>query len=277
MGNVSNDNMDIDGFFEDGIDPELEALPAQINWFRPVLMIVVILFAGWVITKFQTELEYFFSPTEPLELGAATDFADDPAQTKLSAIPHNRYVSISGIPTRGSLSCDPAVRYFKLVGEHIYVEEPAAEELSAIACRAKSKEANPKVNTAPMFSGAGRAVDFEQLGNRYNGFLTFYERSYEDRFCAIMTPAKQEARLKFLRQLLREQHKTEQGNYPTDGELKRLLAKERLCVRAVLIQAGEDPHSYWPYLAVCAVLVLIMVWNVFLLVQWTRRTIRLTR
>ncbi|MBH24114.1 MAG: hypothetical protein CMH57_06615 [Myxococcales bacterium] len=277
MGKVSDDKYDEGAFFDDGIDPELEALPTQINWFRPVLMIVVIFFAGWVVTKFQTELEYFFSSTEPIPLGAATDFADDPDQKKLTEIPHNRYVSIDGIPTRGSLSCDPAVRYFKLIGEHIYVEEPVEEELSAIACRARSKEANPKVNTAPIFSGAGRAVHFEQLGNRYNGFLTFYERSYEDRFCATMTPAKKEARLKFLRQLLREQIKAEKGNYPPDAEVERLLAGERLCVRAVLIQAGEAPHSFWPYLAVCIVLGLIILWNVYLLVTWTRRTIALTR
>lgn len=273
-----DDAFEDEAFFEDGVDPELERLPAHINWFRPVLMLCVIASAVWVMAKFQVELEYFFSSSEAVDAGDLTELASaasggTPAPDAKPDIPHNRLVRVSGLPTRVSISCDPAVRYFKLVGAPVYVELPMDDALSSIACRAKRKERTPKITEVPYYDGQGRALDFDKMGPRYSGLKQFYARAYKEPFCSDMTVAQREARAQEMRQVLREQYKEEHGDYPPDAELERLLAKETLCAKAFLIQTDKPPKTYWPYLAIFIVLSLIALWNVYLLIQWSRRTI----
>ena len=260
--------------FEDGIDPELEALPAQINWFRPILMIIVIIFAGWVATKFQSELTYFFSSSEPVAIDDVTEQADAINDIDL---PNNRYVSIRGFPTRSSLSCDPPISYFKLVGGQFYIERDIEVEMTPMACRTKRRERNPKVKALEHFQGSGRLISFDKLNKRYRGFMAFYENNYNDRFCAIMTDAKKKARLDFMTEINREKFKAERERYPSEAELKALMDSEPLCHKAYLIQADDDPMSFWPYFAVTLFLGALMLWNLFLLLRWTQRTITLMR
>ena len=104
---------------EEEIDPELLELAEpkrRKSILRPILFAAVIWFGISIIGDWQTELEYFVSSSEPVNVGAVQGFpderADDPNWTP--DIPHNRYVSVEGIPSRRAES--DRYRFFKLIG-----------------------------------------------------------------------------------------------------------------------------------------------------------------
>lgn len=258
----------------EGHDPDFDQLDANINWGRPALMLAVIAFAVYLGTQFTTEISYFFSSSEPIELGEVTEF---PERTRANPdnppeVPNNRYVSLSGIPTRPSISCNPPTRYFKLIGAHVYVEKRIDDKLSTMMCKAGKSERNPREGDDPIFfEGAGRAVSFAAMSKNYSNLKGFYERNYGELFCSSMTEAKREARVKLLRDMLREKHKLDHGSYPDDDTLEKLLAGETVCYNAYFIQAGQAPGDYWHYLLIYIVLGLIILWNISTIVRWARR------
>lgn len=259
----------------DPYDPEFEQLPTQINWTRPMVMLGVIGFAIYLGVQFMPQLKYALGDAEPQDLGDITEFPerarenpDDPP-----VVPHNRFVRVSGIPSRASISCNPPVRYYKLVGAHVYIEQRIEEgKLTELECKAGQSGRNPRDgDDLNYFEGTGRAVSFDRIGKNYNNLKGFYERSYGELFCSSMTEAKREARVKMLRQMLRETHKLEHGQYPDDETLEKLLADETICHDAYLIQADVSPSAYWHYLAIYVVLGLIILWSLGTITRWVRR------
>ncbi len=257
----------------EGADPQLASLSPPINWFRPVLMVAVIAFAVYLGTQFTTEIRYFFSDDAPVDIGDVTEFPERTSEGDRPVIPENRLVKVAGIPTRMSISCSPSMRYFKLVGAHVYVELPMDEDMSAIACKAEREKSSPEISKMQFYEGTGRAVSLGGTGKRYGNLKAFYERNYGELFCSSMTESRKEARLTMLRQMLRETNKTKEGKYPSDEEVERLLAGETLCHDAWLIQATTTPGVYWPYLLIYVVLALIILWNLFTLARWVRRNL----
>lgn len=253
-------------------DPELLQLRPRINWLRPFLMIAVIAFSALILQKFRPELEYFFSPAEPIALGDATDFPTR-AQTEPGWTPdlqHNRFVSLAGIPSRRTISCSPPTRYFKLVGSHLYVEEPLSDVENALECEKSKKD--PLGEDIDFFAGQGRLLSMDRVGVRYDGLKDFYEAKFGELFCDRLTPAKEQKRLEDLRQILRG-HLTEKFKRPpTDAELEEALKKERVCHNAWVVLADRPPATYWPYVALAAFLALISLWNVAMLIRWSIRT-----
>jgi len=258
---------------DDLIDPELERLRPQINWFRPFLMIGVIAGAVYGLTLFQTQLEYFLLDDEPINLGEVAEYptrlAENPEWEP--EIPHNRYVTVTGIPTRFSGICTPPIRFFKLIGAHIYVELPMDDDVSAIACHAQTQGTRADVPDLEYFEGAGRAVAFDRSHRQYSSLKSFYEREYSDRFCSSMTEAKKEARLKDLRTVLREEVKSKSGEYPDDAKLDELVSREPICHNAFIIQTGVTPRSYWHFILIYVVLIGIIGWNLYALAAWTKK------
>jgi len=78
---------------EDAIDPELLEIGEKRRppYRRVVIMVVVCALIGLMMYWFRLDLMYFFSPTDPIELGEAHE-AD------LNEGMSNRYVSVEGIP-----------------------------------------------------------------------------------------------------------------------------------------------------------------------------------
>jgi hypothetical protein len=258
---------------EEYVDPELERLRPQINWLRPLLMVSIIAGAVYGLTLFESQLEYFLLDNEPIELGEIAEYpshmAADPSWQP--EIAHNRFVRATGVPTRFSAICAPPVRFFKLVGAQVYVELPMDEELSSIACHIETQSKRANIPDLEYFEGSGRAVAFERAGRQYTSLKTFYEREYSDRFCSSMTEAKKQARLKELRQVLREDVKRESGQYPDDATLEELVKREPICQNGFIIQAGVTPGSYWHYVLIYAVLIGIILWNIYALAAWARK------
>ena len=112
---------------EQEVDPELLELAresSQESALRPILFLGVIAVGFWVVSDFWPDVTYYFSSSEPVQIGQVTKMAgkrkEDPDWEP--DLPHNRLVQLSGIPKRRSQS--RLYRYFKLVGAPIYVEVP---------------------------------------------------------------------------------------------------------------------------------------------------------
>jgi hypothetical protein len=265
----------------DDVDPALADLTPNIHYHRPIIMIAVMSFAVYLLTRYTEEVEYLFGPTEAHTVGNVIDFAAKSAEDPgwRPNLPHNRLVDVSGIPSRTSLSCQsrPPTRYFKLVGGHVYVEEPL-DDMNLLECEARAQRRTQyQIEDTPFFEGRGRAISMKKAGDRYQGFRIFYERSYGDLFCASITEAKREERRGLLRQVIRASHKSKTGQEITDEALATALDKETICHEAWLIQIGKEPQTFASWLWPPIGLILIILWDIVALILWTRRTLRVLR
>lgn len=265
----------------EGVDPDLERLRPPVQWFRPLFMVLIMSFAGLVASNFREDLEYFFSPSEPIELGEATDYIEG-GDAKLPDVPHNRLVKLSGIPDpdRTGISCAyrPPSRFYKLIGAPFYVQSALPEDLTRLSCKAEELRVDPKTVNVPFYEGVGRAVVLSKTeGKTHTGLRSFYARVTGVPFCVDLTPALKESRLQFFRQVLRERAKEATGAYPSDAELERQVAQEPLCQDAILIEGDLKPKDRWPSLALVGALGIVMLWNLVALVRWTRGVMRQQR
>ncbi len=88
---------------EDELDPELLALGEEkekgIKWHRPAIMTIVCLLIVVMMVWFHQDLLYFFTPSEPVDLGEAHDITFDESW-------ENRYVRFQGFPLAPSVTSD---------------------------------------------------------------------------------------------------------------------------------------------------------------------------
>lgn len=263
------------------VDPELAELTPSIHYHRPIIMIAVMAFAIYLLQRYTEEFQYLVSPPEAHQIGEATDFptraTDNPGWKP--EIPHNRLVEVAGIPSRTSLSCKsrPPTRYFKLVGAHIYIEQPLPD-LDPFECEQQTERRTQyEIEDTAFFEGQGRAISMQDAGERYQAFRAFYEKTYGELFCASLDDTKLEQRRSFLRQVLRNKHKAETGKDPTDAELEAALSKETICHEAWLVQIDNVPRQPASWLLPAVVLILIILWDIVALVLWVRRTLQVLR
>lgn len=267
------------------VDEELMALannePPSV--LRPILMIAVILLALWIVADWRAELEFFFSSSEPVELGDALDFAsleDDPS----SVIPHNRYVKIRGIPSRRSQSA--RYRYASLVGSPIFIEQlrpdadmdPIERELTG----------GDKADVDRVyFEGVGRIVAFSEMPNRYRGLREYYFKRYQEPFCIDVDAASRKAileqrrdsvvrqwRLEFEEATPEERLEKSLTAEPTAEEVKEVVHSTPVCIDAYLLQVDTKPIDFWWYLLAAVLFLGFMLFNVVMLVRWVRALTR---
>ena len=77
----------------DAIDPDLLAIAEKPKprWYRPLIMVSVCVLIVVMMVWFRLELLYFFTPTEPIDLGEAHDI-------ELDTLVENRFVRLEGMP-----------------------------------------------------------------------------------------------------------------------------------------------------------------------------------
>ncbi len=238
-------NTDDSEEFDEEIDPELLGLASSRrrgSILRPVLFAVVIWFGISIISDWHSELAYFFSSTDPVEIGSVTEFASKRAQdpTWKPTIPHNRYVSVNGVPSRRSQS--KRYRFFKLVGGQVYVEVPR-KDADKTELERKSKSAKQGEIDRTYFEGAGRALRLSDVPKKYDGLRKYYFTRYDTRFCGMKLSKKLE---------------------------RAADAAGNKCVDAYLIEGGVAPHDHWWYVALAALIGMFVVLNIWWLIRWVR-------
>jgi hypothetical protein len=212
---------------------------------RLLLSLAVIWFGISLINDWRTPLSYFFSSSEPVEVGKVIEFATRRAQNPdfEPDIPNNRYVSLRGVPTRRAQS--ERFKFFKLVGSQVYVEAPRDDaELSELERQLDDDEAEID---RTYFDGAGRALKLSEMPARYEGLRTYYYTNYHTRFCGMDLNAKQQ---------------------------RIAEASGRECVDAYIIQAGVTPMDHWWYVAIAGVIGIFVLLNIWWTIRWVRDFVR---
>lgn len=242
---------------EDGdqVDPDLLELASEKrrgSILRPVLFVTVIWFGASIIGDWQSELEYFFSSSEPADVGSVTDFASERAQKGEdweSPLTHNRYSALEGVPSRRAQS--DSYRFFKLVGGHVYVEV-SREDADKSELEREFDDKKGEVDRT-YFEGAGRAVNLSKTAERYRGLREYYYERYGTVFCD--TEIAEEHREKI-------QKRAAQGDEES--------AEEPECVEGYLIEADVEPADHWWYVALAGLIGVFMLLNVWWLIRWIR-------
>ncbi len=259
------------------IDPELLALadPKHDTILKPFLMITVILMGFWVISDWQQELSYFFQTSTPTDLGDSMEM-----EAKISEIPHNTFVTTTGIPTRRSNA--DRYRYFSLVGSKIFVEQKRDDYIEDPL----EREVNGNKGDVDRvyFRGKGRILHFSKLGGRYNGLRDYYTKRYNTGFCEQLSASSQEELVQRQRDAFvlftkrvydaaSEEIRVKRSlkEKPTEAELDALQKDEPVCIDAYLLQADIEPKSHWGYLISAILFAFFMLFNFYLLIRWIKR------
>ena len=211
---------------------------------RPILFAVVIWFGISIVLDWRPELEYFFSASQPTDVGSVTEFPDKRADNPdwEPDIPHNRYVEIRGIPSRRAES--ERFRFFKLIGGDVFVEVKTDKEADPYADFQEDAPDPTRADRA-YFEDSGRALRLSQVTNRYDGVRKFYLEKYNTRLCG-------------------------------GSKSFRKLAKEIVpeCTEGYLIQAGRAPMDFWWYVVLAGLIGVFVLVNVYWLVRWVRDFVR---
>jgi hypothetical protein len=273
------------GWELDELDPELVELAerrSQGSILRPILMIVVLVMGTSIISDWRNELAYFFSPSEPVAIGSVTEFPAQIARDPQWRPPlvDNRYVSMSGVPTRRSMGRKH--QYFRLVGGEIYVEVPRDDYIANPLERELAGQ--PKGDTdRTYFEGQGRLIAFSSMSHRYGGLRSYYNERYNVHFCDDLSEARLDEMARLRRETIRQnlileyesasdEERTRLGleATPSAETIERFFNSEPLCVHAYLLQTGTRPIDHWWYVAVSALIALFMAYNVVNLFRWIR-------
>lgn len=241
-------NTQLDSEFEEEIDPELLGLASsgrRGSILRPILFLVVIWFGASLIHDWKVPLSYFFSSSEPVEIGNVIEFASLSAQDPnfKPDIPHNRYVSLSGVPSRRSQG--DRFMFFKLAGGDVYVEMPREDAgLSDIEREVQNKKGDID---RQFFEGSGRALRLSEMPERYTGLRSYYFGRYYTYFCGMK---------------LSEKH-------------QRILDENNEeCVDAYIVEVGTTPMSHWWYVLIAGIIAIFIVLNIWWTIRWVRDFLR---
>jgi hypothetical protein len=273
---------------EQELDPELMELAqgsSRDSVLRPILMLMVLVLGGFIINDWREELAYYFSPSEPVELGHITDFpervSEDP--TWRPDIPHNRYVSLTGIPIRRTLSNN--YKYFKLIGGELYIEAPRDDaELSELE---RIERGDPQGDTdRSYFEGEGRALSFGAMPKRYATLRQYYSTNYNVTFCVDLDASSKrqlEAQRRDIATKMwattyeeasaEEREARGMKSAPSQAELDELLEENPVCVDAWLLQSDKKPADHLWYVLLSAVFGLFMLVDLYFLGRWVLRAV----
>jgi hypothetical protein len=241
-------NKEHDDSFDDEVDEELLNLASsnrQGSLLRPILFLVVIWFGISIIGDWQTQLSFFFSSSDPIEIGSVTEFAAERAQDPNwdPEIPHNRYVSVEGVPSKRARS--KRYKFFKLVGGQVYVEVPHAEDDKTELEREFGDQAGEIDRT--YFQGAGRALHVGEMQQRYQGLRSYYYQRYGTVFCGMQLSDKQQ---------------------------RAMDASGQECVDAYLVETDVEPLDHWWYVLLTALIGTFVLLNIWWLYRWIRDFVR---
>ena len=256
---------------DDWVDPELEKLkPRNPIFAQPLVLIVVTLLAGWLATQYVSELQYFLSPSEPLDLGRAEEIRLDERwmQDGRLTLPSNRYVEIEGL-IEGRSGAREKV-FYKLIGAHIFVEAENVDDRPRILRNVPQMPDRSTQSLQDMHSGGGRLMAMDALPSRYHTVVTYYSNFSRTWFCGFEPSAELQAYHNNLRGRVELEFMDENGRRPTDEELAEAIGHRTDCQNAYLLLADTTPRTYWYYPALYLALLGIVGGGVFFLVKTWR-------
>ena len=281
-----------DDAYTSDYDPELAELGGGRGGdsvLRPILMIGVLVMAGYILSDWQEEIAYFFSDSEPIEVGSVTAFPEKRAERKdwTPKLEHNRFVRVEGIPSKRSMN--RRYSYFKLVGGQVYVETPRLDAHKGEMER-MLEEQGPSLGSQAdrnLFVGEGRALSLALAPGRYAMLREYYGRAYGLEFCVGLTQGQRLERAKAQRERIKRSwtQRWEEADAqtrlkealspaPTQAQLDALMEENPVCVDAWVIQDKKPPGAHWWYIALGGLFLGFMVVDFVFLLRWFARFFR---
>lgn len=170
-----------------------------------LLMLGVLGFVPWYIYGARQDIEYFFSSSDPVDLGQVDGFAmgiDDEAPV----YPDNRYVRVRGIPIRqvgigmrdNPISGTVKKHVYQLMGSPVYVEENAEESQYADFMSKMTSTFQPDTIVDPI-DIVGRMRRFDTAdAKKYVPIRNYYSEKYGTVFCENMSPSERKRKAALL-------------------------------------------------------------------------------
>ena len=259
---------------EDFVDQDLVELDASADFGQLGIMILIAAFAIFLASQYTLEAKYFFSEREPIalndgsidEMFVGPEFFDEEGELSL---PSNRFVEVTGIPNRRSVSGDR--EFYGLVGAQIYVERRVEDDRPRILQDAPREVERGMESVREAHEGTGRIIAFQDLPRRYEDFVEFYSESYRTVFCGFEPSAdlrsyqvriRREAELELTESL---------GRTPTEEEIRDRAGPAAACQNAYLLIDAQDPKDFWLYPLAYVAFVLVIGVSGGLLIRRFRR------
>lgn len=278
---------------DDEFDEELRELVQTRNRgsvLRPILMIIVIFLIVSVISGWSDELSYFFTDSEPVQVGDVASFGQRAAEEPDWEPPleHNSFVSIEGMPIRMTSASEGNYEFFQLMGAQVYVqrqierdEDDSLLEEGRTLPRRDIGPTIPVDEHRSMYSGEGRLISFEAAPDRVAGLKQFYGQRYNVRYCEDLSDHQiQDLEQQYLErrrhnwrnryQQADDEQRERRGltPEPTEQQEQQMLQRNPVCVHAYLVQDGTVPTDKWWYLLFSVLLGTFAVYSGFKLVRW---------
>jgi hypothetical protein len=248
----------------DGIDPELARLAGGPSWVTPGLLVLVLVFTGYLAWSSFADLKYALSPSEPLELGRVEEWG---TLTEMPQLLSHRYASLEGITHRRSVSGDRV--FFKLIGDHVYVERYEIDDRPRLL---RGTPRTPSVDTEvrQTHTEPGRLVAFEDLDARYEPFVQYYSNGYGVEFCGFTPNDNVRIQLNSERQRAELQLAEELGHRPSAAEFAEANGDEFECQHGWLLMSGQSPRSMRWLIGLYVVFTGIIAGCLWFLYRWYR-------
>lgn len=259
-----------DAYSDDGVDPELVAIAHGPNPLLPAIMLLLIVFSGFMLSQNLRDVEYFFADSQPAQLGDVmgwTEGANRRMEEGQLVLPLHRYAQLEGVTQRRAVIGDRG--FAKLAGVALIAEldaslldETAGKRLTVGDYLAFGGEHH--VVTEP-----GRLVKFSQLPFRYQRVAGYLSRAFEIEFCGI------DADPELIRALRAERDRKilmlgeSLGRPATDAEVLREYGPA--CHEVWLFQEGVAPSDHRNVVIVSAGLLLVFLGSIASLIVWVRR------
>jgi len=231
---------------EDEDFPKETGKPRKRRRRSPAIMLVVVLFAGYLMYEFKDDIIYFFHSRTPVDLGAAEEI---PADKLLKS---HMYVQLKGVPdfyhqVRATMRRSPR-RYFRLVGtSRFFVQQ---KDLSAKSGKSWEREfikRKKRRKNLSYFNGRGRLMRWRDVSSAYDKLIAFFETKFR-----VPIPVTTGT---FLREAMMD--------HP--GRVWENLIKTP---ETYILLAGDEPGDSWYFLLIYLGLLGFTAFNIFSLYKY---------
>ncbi len=235
---------------DDFIDPDLSGEEGARSVGQGLILLLVAAFAMLLSAQYTLELRYFFTDRDPIVLNEGADeslfiapqWRDEAGNLEVQS---NRFVHVSGIPERRSVSGDR--EFYSLVGSQLYVERRVEDDRPRILQGTPRPVERGMESARVLFEGEGRVVSFRDLPRRYTRFIDFYSDGYRLHFCGF-EPSEELRSYQFRVRRQATTALTETlGREPTEDEIREETGPLGYCQEGYLLLADERPGDFWFY------------------------------
>lgn len=235
-------------FEEEAEFPEARKKRPRIRRRNPVIMLVVILFAGYMMWEFKDDLFYFFQSRTPLALGAAEEISKD------RVFKSHSFVHLQGVPDfyhqiRATMRRSPR-KYFRLVGTKrffVQIDDQASKRTKSWEREFVKKKMRSRKRNLTYFNQSGRLMRWRDLTSAYDKLIAFFETKFR-----VPIPVTVGT---FLREAIMDE----------PGKVWHHLVRTP---ESYLLLSGEAPGDNWYFLLIFIALLGFVAFNIYSLVRY---------